>query len=86
VIDANSGVETAAMFGSVMDAEDKTGLSLAQKAGNNIVTLDEAETKRWKEAAAGVREVWFKEVAEKGIDGPALAAEAEALVGKHMGK
>lgn len=86
VIDANSGVETAAMFGAVMDAGDKVGLGLAQKAGNTIVTLDEAETARWKAAAAGVRQAWFKEVAAKGVDGPALAAAAEALVAKHAGR
>ncbi len=86
VIDDNSGIETAALFGAVMDAGDKVGLGLAQKAGNNIITLDEAETARWKAAAAGVREAWFKEVAAKGIDGPALAAAAEALVAKYAGK
>lgn len=86
VIDDNSGVEVAAMFGAVMDAGDAVGLSLAQKAGNHIVTLDEAETQRWKDAAAGTREAWFKEVAQKGIDGPALAAKAAELVDKYAGK
>jgi len=82
VIDANSGVEVAAMFGRAMDEGDKAGLAIAQKAGNNIITLDAAETSRWQHAAAGVRAVWNKEVAAKGIDGPKLAAEAQALIAK----
>ena len=40
------------MFGRAMDEADKTGLALAQKAGNNIVVLDAAETQRWQRAAS----------------------------------
>jgi TRAP-type C4-dicarboxylate transport system substrate-binding protein len=86
VIDANSGIEVAAMFGRAMDEGDKAGLALAQKAGNNIVTLDATETARWQRTAAGVRAVWYQEVAGKGIDGPKLAAAAEALIEKHSKK
>jgi TRAP-type C4-dicarboxylate transport system substrate-binding protein len=83
VIDANSGQVAAAMFGRAMDMGDKMGLDLAKKAGNNIVTLDAAETNRWQRAAAGVRASWYREVGAKGIDGPKLAAEAEALIAKY---
>jgi TRAP-type C4-dicarboxylate transport system substrate-binding protein len=86
VIDANSGIETAALFGRAMDEGDKAGFALAQKRGNNIITLNAAETARWREAAAKTRDVWFKEVGAKGIDGPKLAAEAEALVAKYAKK
>ena len=86
VIDANSGAETAALFGHAMDAGDKVGLSLAQKAGNKIHMLDAVETQTWRRTAAGVRGVWYKEVASKGIDGPKLAAEAEALIAKYSKK
>jgi TRAP-type C4-dicarboxylate transport system substrate-binding protein len=86
VIDANTGIEVAGRLGRVMDDADKVGLSLAQKAGNNIVTLDAAETARWQRAANGVRAVWFKEVGDKGLDGPKLAAEAEALIDKYSKK
>lgn len=86
VIDANSGQVAAAMFGRAMDMGDRAGLDLAKKAGNNVVTLDAAETNRWQRTAAGVRAVWYKEVAAKGIDGPKLAAEAEALIAKYTKK
>ena len=80
VIDANSGIEAAALFGRAMDEGDAAGLAITQRAGNNIITLDAAETARWQQAAKGTRDAWFKEVAAKGIDGPKLAAEAEALI------
>jgi TRAP-type C4-dicarboxylate transport system substrate-binding protein len=83
VIDNNSGIKTAAAFGKVMDEADAAGLALAKAAGNNIITLDPAETQRWQRAANGVKGVWYKEVAAKGIDGPKLAAEAEALNAKY---
>jgi TRAP-type C4-dicarboxylate transport system substrate-binding protein len=82
VIDANSGAEVAAMFGRAMAEGDKGGLALAKKEGNKIVTLDPAETARWKRTASGVRAVWYKEVGDKGIDGAKLAAEAEALIAR----
>ncbi len=86
VIDANSGAETAALFGHAMDEGDKVGMSLAQKAGNKIYMLDAVETQTWRRTAAGVRGIWFKEVGAKGIDGPKLAAEAEALIAKYNKK
>ena len=86
VIDANSGAETAALFGRAMDEGDKVGLDLAKKAGNRIIMLDAAETQTWRRTASAVRDIWFKEVGGKGIDGPKLAAEAEALIAKHNKK
>ncbi|MBX3638689.1 MAG: TRAP transporter substrate-binding protein, partial [Rubrivivax sp.] len=86
VIDNNSGQMAAAMFGRTMDEGDKGGLALAQQAGNNIVNLDAAETARWQRAAAGVRAVWYQEVAGRGIDGQKLAAEAERLIAKYSKK
>jgi TRAP-type C4-dicarboxylate transport system substrate-binding protein len=86
VIDANSGSDTAAMFGRAMDEGDKVGLALAQKAGNKIHMLDVIETQTWRRTASGVRAVWYKEVAAKGLDGPKLAAEAEALIAKYEKK
>jgi TRAP-type C4-dicarboxylate transport system substrate-binding protein len=83
VIDANSGQVAAAVFGRAMDDGDAAGLALARKGGNNIITLDAAETQRWQRAAAGTRAAWYKEVSDKGLDGQKLAAEAEALIAKY---
>lgn len=83
VIDANSGMETAAMFGRAMDEGDKVGYGIAVKAGNKIVTLEPAEVLRWKRTAATVETDWVNEMKGKGIDGAKLAAEARALVEKY---
>src|SRR5690606_25998166 len=83
VIDANSGRETSAWIGRVMDAGDAPGLAKAQAQGNTIITLDEAETARWKAAAQPVIDGWIAEMKAKGIDGAALFADAQALVAKY---
>ncbi len=87
VIDNNSGIETAALFGRAMDDGDKVGRGLAEKAGNSIVALDAAETKRWHDLAASAVEAdWLTEVKSKGIDGAKLAAAARSLIAKHSSK
>jgi len=83
VIDKNAGVETAAFFGRAMDDGDKAGMDVARKAGNSIVTLDAAETKRWQTAAMAVEADWVKEVQGKNIDGAKLVFEARALIARH---
>lgn len=83
VIDDNSGMVAAEMFGRAMDEGDKTGLAIAEKLGNNIITLDEAETQRWKDAAEPLVQAWIEEMSGKGMDAKALVEEARALVEKH---
>jgi TRAP-type C4-dicarboxylate transport system substrate-binding protein len=80
VIDNNSGIETAAMFGRAMDEGDRIGRDIAVKAGNTIVALDAAETQRWRRTAATVETDWVSEMKGKGIDGAQLVSEARALV------
>ena len=83
VIDANSGIETAAFFGKAMDDGDKAGRAIAEKAGNNIVALDVAETQRWRRTAATVETAWVAEMKGQHLDGAKLASEARALIAKH---
>jgi TRAP-type transport system periplasmic protein len=83
VIDNNSGIETAALFGRAMDDGDKAGRAIAEKAGNNIVALDIAETQRWRRTAATVETDWVNEMKGKNIDGAKLVAEARSLIDKY---
>ena len=83
VIDNNSGIATAAMFGKAMDDGDKAGRAIAEKAGNNIVALELAEVQRWRRTASTVETDWVNEMKGKGIDGAKLASEARALIDKH---
>jgi TRAP-type C4-dicarboxylate transport system substrate-binding protein len=84
VIDKNSGIETAAMFGRAMDEGDKAGRAIAEKAGNNIVALDVAETQRWRRTAATVETDWVNEMKGKNIDGAKLLSEARSLIAKYQ--
>ena len=85
VIDDNSGIETAAMFGRTMDQGDAVGLKIAQDRNNNIITLDEAETQRWKDTATPLIDAWAAEMTGKGLDGNAMVEDAKALIAKHTG-
>jgi len=85
IIDANSGLETSRDFGRVMDEGDKVGLKIAEDLGNNIITLDEAETARWKEAAQPTIDKWIADMDAAGNDGAALYAAAQAAVAAESG-
>ena len=85
LIDANSGVEVARAFGKAMDEGDAAGLAIAEKLGNNIVTLDDTETARWKAAAQPTIDQWFSDMQGQGIDGKALYEKATALVEAETG-
>jgi TRAP-type C4-dicarboxylate transport system substrate-binding protein len=81
LIDQNSGVETARAFGAAMDAGDAAGLKIAQDLGNNIITLDDAETQRWKDAAQATVDKFYADATAAGFDGKALHEAAQALAG-----
>lgn len=83
VIDDNSGIELAAAFGRAMDAGDEVGIEFARKLGNNIITLDDAETKRWRDAAQPVIDDWTKASDAAGIEGTVLYRDAVELVRKY---
>lgn len=83
VIDNNSGVETAALFGRAMEEGDKAGRAAATGAKNNMVALDAAETQRWLRTASTVEDDWVAEVGKKGMDGKKLTSEARALIAKY---
>ncbi|MGF1631272.1 MAG: TRAP transporter substrate-binding protein [Kiloniellaceae bacterium] len=86
VIDDNSGPAVAALFGRAMDEVDVTGREVAERAGNTIVTLGNAETARWQETAHKTTEDWIAEMNGKGIDGAALVEDARQRIEKYSGQ
>ena len=62
----------------------KVGRDIAVKAGNNIVSLEVAETQRWRRTASTVETDWVAEMKGKNIDGAKLVAEARALIAKYQ--
>lgn len=84
-IDTESGQKLAQFAAQVMYDYDKPGRDIAEKAGNTIVTLDEAEVARWKAKATPVIDRWVKDMDAKDIDGMALIEQAKGLIKKHGG-
>lgn len=85
VIDQNSGLGVAKWAGRVMDEGDVPGFAAAKGRGNALITLDVAETARWKKAAEPVTQAWIAEMNEKGFAGKQLVDDARALVAKYSG-
>ncbi len=86
VIDDNSGPEVAALFGRAMDEVDVIGRGVAEKAGNSIVILDDAETARWQKVAEKTKLDWIAEMKGKGIDGAALVEDARRRIEEYSGR
>jgi TRAP-type C4-dicarboxylate transport system substrate-binding protein len=85
VIDANGGIAASKWAGEVWDSTQAPARKLALERGNTINVLTMPEYERWVKATAGVDDEWFKEVAAKGANGPALLEDAKALLKKNGG-
>ena len=85
ILDAESGAKLSTFATQVMWDMDAPAREIAEGAGNSIVTLDEAEVARWKDAAKPVVDRWVADMDSKGIDGAALIEQARALIQKHGG-
>lgn len=83
VIDSQSGAEFSRMAGAQMQADDGPSRDAAEAMGNNIITISEEDAGAWREAAAATTDEWIAEMGEKGIDGDALLARANALLEQH---
>ena len=80
VIDANSGFAASALAGRAHDTGDTIGRQAMVDAGNEIATLSEEVTEEIKALGAEVTQDWITEMTEKGLDGAALVADAQAAV------
>ncbi len=79
IIDDNSGIEIAAKFGAAMDKSDIVSRQYALDLGNDIIVLNEEETKRWKKAAKATIDEWI----EQTPNGQMLYDAAKSLVEKY---
>jgi hypothetical protein len=61
---------------------EKPGLALSKKQGNEFITLDAKETAKVKVAGEKAIERWIADVARKGIDGRALLKDARAMIAR----
>ncbi|MDK3071677.1 TRAP transporter substrate-binding protein [Sedimentitalea sp. JM2-8] len=83
VIDDNSGLEFSVFAGGTQEDADGPARQLAVDRGNNIITLDEAQTKVWIDASQPIYDEWVADMNSKGIDGQALIDEARMLIDKY---
>lgn len=83
VIDDNSGLEFSVFAGGTMEDSDAPSRQLAVDAGNNIITLDAAQTEEWKKLSMPIYDEWIADMDSKGRDGQALIDEARMLIAKY---
>ena len=80
VLDDNSGMDFSVFAGGTQSDADGPSRQLAVDRGNNIITLDAAQSAAWAAAAAPVYDTWLAEMKDRGIDGQALIDQAKALM------
>lgn len=80
VIDANSGAETSAWGGRILDQGRDAARTLARERGNTIEALPADEAARWQQASAQVVTEWIRETAAKGHDAQGLVDEVRAAL------
>ena len=83
IIDANSGMMASKWAGRAHDTGDVVGRDLMAADGNTIAELSEVETARIIALGADVTNAWVAEMNEKGYDGAALVAAAQAAVAQN---
>ena len=83
VIDANSGAMAAAWAGRAHDTGDAVGRDVMDEAGNELATLSPEESARIRALGEEVRAEWIADMDDRGYDGAALVAAAEAAVAEH---
>lgn len=83
IIDDNSGLEFSVFAGGTQADADGPSREMALDMGNNVITLDAAQTAVWRERAQPIYDSWLADMTEKGIDGQALIDEATMLIEKY---
>lgn len=81
VIDRNSGEAMARWLGQLWMQNEEPGLELAAASGHVIRLSPQVVAQMRSTVEEPVRQRWFRLVAERGLDGPALFQEAERLIG-----
>lgn len=83
ILDEHSGAALAREAGTIWDAVEPDVMAMAEERGNEIIHIEPPATAPFLAAFARVEERWLSEMAERGIDGPALLQAAKAAVARH---
>jgi TRAP-type C4-dicarboxylate transport system substrate-binding protein len=83
VIDANSGLRSAADAGAIWDNEAVTVTELVRNRKNTIGSLPEEGVKSWRKAVEPIYDTWTKQISDRGQNGQKLLESARELVAKY---
>ncbi len=83
VIDANSGLEASAWAGRSMDEGDAPGREVTAAGGNELITLSDAETARFRALADPVIAEWIEDMIAKGFPAAQMVEDARAMVAQY---
>lgn len=84
VIDRNSGLDTSAFLGKVIqDGDIPVRKRLSQDDKHTLHLIGKAETEEMIRLSAGIYDEWVKEMNKRGFDGAKLLGEARALIEKY---
>ncbi|MCA0203457.1 TRAP transporter substrate-binding protein [Pararhodobacter sp.] len=83
VIDQNSGLEFSIFAGGTQADADGPARQAAVDAGNNIVTVSEADAAEWRTLVEPLYATWVADMNGRGIDGQALIDQAQALMAEY---
>jgi TRAP-type C4-dicarboxylate transport system substrate-binding protein len=83
VIDANSGIDTSALFGRITQDSDAIGVKAATERGNTIHTVSSADTAEFIRLAGQIDDDWVADMNKRGHDGAKLLSSAKSLIAKY---
>ncbi|WP_322469615.1 TRAP transporter substrate-binding protein [Hydrogenophaga sp. SNF1] len=83
VIDANSGIDTSAQFGTITQSSDAIGRKAVMDRGNPIYTIPKAEAAEFIRLAGPLKDEWVADMNKRGYDGQKLLASAKSLIAKY---
>ncbi|HID67366.1 MAG TPA: TRAP transporter substrate-binding protein [Roseibacterium sp.] len=81
ILDENSGLEFSIFAGGTQADADGPARMIADEAGNNIITIDEATAAEvWLPVVQPIYDTWIADLAERDMDGQALIDRARSLM------
>ncbi len=83
IVDKNSGLQFSIFAGDTQEKADAPAREKAVGMGNNIITLDEAQTQEWRKLSQPVYDEWVADMKSRGIDGQALIDQARKLIAEY---
>ncbi len=84
IVDKYSGLAMTEKLGKVFDEENANAHKKVLARGNKVVDFSAEEMEAMKKTTAPVEAEWITQVAEKGVDGKALAAAAHDLAAREL--